>query len=59
MRSPAPGEENPDAPVNAGDHTAGKQLCRKGSGGPSGDQVQHEPEMCPGGKECKWYPGLH
>lgn len=31
----------------------GKQLCRKGH------QDEHEPEMCPRGKEGLWCPGLH
>ena len=26
---------------------AGKQVCRKGPGGPGGHQDEHEPEMCP------------
>jgi len=33
-------------PIEAGEHPAVKQLCRKGVGGPCG-QVEHESAMCP------------
>ena len=32
VQSSSPGKEQPQAPGPAGDHPAGKQLCRKGSG---------------------------
>ncbi|KAK4828361.1 hypothetical protein QYF61_026022 [Mycteria americana] len=38
---------------------AGKQICRKGLGGPNGQPSDHEPAMCPCGNEGQWYPGLH
>lgn len=34
-------------------------LCRKGSMGPGGHQVDREPSMCPCGQEGQGYPGLH
>lgn len=45
-------EEQPDATVYAGE-LAGKQHCRKGVVGPCAYQLDHQQEMCPGGK------GLH
>ena len=59
VRSPAPGEEQPQAPVYSGGRPAGKQLGRKGPGGAGGPQVERQPAMCPWGKEGEWYPGLH
>ena len=32
MQSPAAGEKQPQAPVHAGRHPAGKKLCEKGPG---------------------------
>lgn len=42
VATPAPGEEQPQALGHAGGQPAGKQLCRKGAGGPGGHQVKHE-----------------
>lgn len=47
VQSPTAGEEQPQAPVEAGGWPAGKQLCRKEPGSPGGDQIEHEPTMCP------------
>jgi len=33
-------------------------LCREGPGGPGGQQVGHEPAVCPRGKEDQWYLGV-
>ncbi|KAK4827955.1 LOW QUALITY PROTEIN: hypothetical protein QYF61_022657 [Mycteria americana] len=49
---------NPMHQIYAGDHPAGKQLGRKGPGGPGGLQVEHEPAMYSCIKEDYWYPGL-
>lgn len=38
---------------------AGKELGRKGSGGPGGHHAEHESAMCTCCKEGHWYPGLH
>jgi len=50
VQSPAPGEEQPHAPVYDGDHSVEKQLCREGPGGPGGHQVDHEAAICPCGR---------
>lgn len=49
-QSPRTVEEQPPAPVPAGDWASGKQLGTKGPGGPGGHQVKCEPEMWPYGK---------
>lgn len=36
MQDPAPGEEQPQGPVQAGGWPPGKQLCGEGPGGPGG-----------------------
>ena len=51
VQIPAPREEQAHAPVHAGGWLAGKQIGRKGPGGPGGHQVEHEPAMGPYGKE--------
>ncbi|KAK4828695.1 hypothetical protein QYF61_000533 [Mycteria americana] len=50
---------NPMAHVYTGGHLPGKQLCRKGTVGSGGHQVEHGPEMGPCCKEGKCYPQLH
>lgn len=56
MKSPASGF---CALVRARGQPAGKQLCKKGLGGSGEQQIEHEPEMYPHGKEHQWYPTLH
>lgn len=46
MQSPSPEEEQLHAPGHHGGLPAGKQLGRKGLGGPSGQQIEHDPAMC-------------
>lgn len=43
----APGVEQPQAPVHAGVHSAGKQHCSKGQEGPGRHQVEHKLAMGP------------
>jgi len=43
------GEEQ--ASVQAGDHPVGKQLGSKGPEGPGGHQADHDPAICPHGKQ--------
>ena len=59
MQGPAPGEEQPHAPVQAWGGPAGEQLCGEGPGRPGGRQVNHEPAVCPGCQESQWDPGVH
>ena len=59
MQGPAPGEEQPQAPVQARGRPAGEQLCGEGPGCPSGWQVDHESAVCPGYQEAQWDPGVH
>lgn len=40
------GEQQPQAPVHAGGHPAGKQRVRNRPGCPGGHQVDHEKAMC-------------
>lgn len=47
VQSPAPGEAQPQSPVHAESHPAGKQPCREGLRSPGGLQVEHESAMCP------------
>ena len=56
---PAPGEEQPHAPVQAWGGPAGEQLCGEGPGCPGERQVNHEPAVCPGCQESQWDPGVH
>ncbi|XP_062428912.1 elongation of very long chain fatty acids protein 5 isoform X2 [Rhea pennata] len=37
--------------------TQGQLLYREGCGSPRGQQINHEPAMCPSGQEGQWYPG--
>ena len=57
MQSPAFGKEHSYAPIHAGGYAAGKQIGRKGLGGSSRHQVEHEPEICTSCEEGEWYPG--
>jgi len=59
MQSPAPGEEQPHASVQAWGGPGGVQLCGEGPGCPGGRQVNHEPAVCPGCQEGQWDPGMH
>ena len=59
VQGPAPGEEQPHAPVKAWGGPAGEQLCGQGPGCPSGRQVHNEPAVCPGCQEGQWDPGVH
>lgn len=45
MQSSASAEEQPCAPVHAEDQPAAKQLCRKGTEGPKGHQIQHKASL--------------
>jgi len=51
VQGPAPGEEEPPAPVQARGGPAGEQLCREGLGCPVGWHINHEPAVCPGCQE--------
>jgi len=53
---PAPGEEQPQAPVQAG---ADLLESSSGPGSAGGRQVDHEPAGCPGCPEGQWSPGVH
>ena len=59
VQRPAPGEEQPHAPVQAWSGPAGEQLCGGGVGCAGGRQVDHEPAVCPGCQESQWNPGVH
>lgn len=37
---------------------AAKQLCRRGPGNMSGQEVKYEPGGCPWDKKVQQYPGL-
>lgn len=50
---------NPTCQLHAGGHPVGKQLDRKGPGGPGGHQIEHEPAMHPCSNEGELYSGLH
>jgi len=55
---PAPGEEQPHAPVQARGGPAGEQLCGEGPGSAGEQQVDHDPAVCPGCQEGQWDPGM-
>ena len=59
VQGPAPGEEQPDAPVEAWCGPAGEQLCGEGPGCPGERQVDHEPAVCPGCQKGQWHSGMH
>jgi len=59
VQGPAPGEEQPHAPLEAWRGPAGVQLCREGPGCLGGRQVHHEPAVCPGCQEGQWHSGMH
>jgi len=48
VQGPAPGEEQPHAPVQAQGNPAEEQLCGEGPGCAGGQQINHEPTVCPG-----------
>jgi len=52
-QDPAPGEEQPHASEQAWGRPAGEQLCGEGQ------QVDHEPAVCPGCQEGQWHSGVH
>jgi len=58
VQGPAPGEEQPHAPLQARDGPAGEQHCGEGPGCPGERQVDHEPALCPGCQESQWDPGV-
>jgi len=58
MLSPAPGEEQHQAPIHTGGQLAKNQICREGTGG-TGEQADHESVMCPCSKEVQEHPGIH
>ncbi|PKU36305.1 rna-directed dna polymerase from mobile element jockey-like [Limosa lapponica baueri] len=47
------------APTYAVGDPAGKQLDRRGPGGPGRQQVEHEATICPTCKEGSWCPEVH
>jgi len=57
VQGPAPGDEQPHAPVEAWGGPAGEQLCGEGPGSAGGRQIDHEPAVCPGCQEGQWDPG--
>lgn len=59
VQSPAPGKEQPKAPVHAVHHPEGTLLDRKGPEFTVSHQVENETAMYPCFKAAKWYPGLH
>ena len=59
LESPAPGEEQPHASVQAWGGPAGEQLCGEGPGCPGRRQVDHEPAVCPDCQEGPWHSGVH
>lgn len=46
MRSPVPGEKQPQAQGHTGSHSAGKRLHRSESGGAGENQTGHELAVC-------------
>ena len=58
VQGPAPGEEQPQAPVKAGADLLGAALWR-GTGSAGGREGDHEPAVCPGCQEGQWDPGVH
>ena len=59
VQGPTAREEQPHAPVQAGDWPTGEQLCGERPGSPGGRQVDHEPAVCPCCKEGQWHPEMH
>lgn len=58
MTIPAHGKEQSQAPVDAGGHRAGKQLCRRGCRHAGGHQGDHKSGMHPCSQQSKQHPGL-
>ena len=44
------------AMLQAGDRVAGQCPGRKGPGGSDSQPAEHEPAVCPGGREGQWHP---
>ena len=59
MPHPALQSQPPHATLQAGGGVAGKLPSGKGPWGVGLQAAEHEPAVCPGGKEGQWHPGLY
>lgn len=59
MQSPAPGEGQPRAPVEAGGSQLESSSVREGPGGPGGQQGDHEAAAPHSSRGDQHHPGLH
>jgi len=59
VQGPAPGKEQPHAPVQVWGWPAEEQLCGEGPGCPGGWQDDREPAVCPCCQEGQWYCRVH